>query len=842
MKSKIFLALSLCLGMAFTACDDDDNYIVDTTPIMNESSVVTGSADVTATTATLHGTVDGLKNSNSQSYVVGFNYGTDANALTGSVNGAFEEGTNNISATVTGLTEGTVIYYQTFAKLQGKVTFTGEVKSLVTTDAVVTTKDAAEVTAISATLGGSVTGAPADAAYGIVLAATSDVEAVREGLKIPAEGADFSALAKGLCGGLNYYYAAFADLGSGIVYGEVKNFITPVFDFDVNNDLVDLGLSVKWAKFNVGATSETELGGLFGFGDTSGTLTSTITSNYASADIYSTANDVAATAYGFKLTLPTAEQFAELFNNCTKAWEEVDGVGGYRFTGPNGNSIFLPAAGSRTINDVTEAGVQGYYATGSLATDKFAVAYNFSNGNSTKISVPVYQAVSARAVSTAVSVPFKKELLYKTWEIDYVDGKSIRFAGPVHFYGTDDSWATVTNHEPLPTGSDSWSWEADAGQSWAFGDCAGSLTLREDGTLTVVGQDGNAVDGTYTIDEAAKTITSTVDLLHPAAMSGYADYKTAIKILSLEDEKFQLGFFRDSDPATVSVNMVPASKKYGIAVNLISASADFSGNWGAEIGSILPDDLDGKHTLTYDGTMNGASVFLIDISEFAAKYPDGIATVTDIRFDGESVSFDASKMFYGDIENNGNYRIEFFNCYGSTNNDSPFGTASVGFSQNLEIDLVISTTNTFVPRIACVQKDWAAQVWDYNDGTEFKVAVNGGKLQLAGNAAMDMTMNASYPEPMMLFVQTDNFYQLFPAAKMTLTDVITDGTAVTGWDPAKVINCSADGGGVHHRLELFNCYGATANDCAFGTKQGDTMPTLGFNNSLELKFTVDGLF
>ena len=46
---------------------------------------------------------------------------------------------------------------------------------------------------------------------------------------------------------------------SGIVYGEVKSFTTPAYDFDLDNDLVDLGLSVKWARFNVGAKSETGL-------------------------------------------------------------------------------------------------------------------------------------------------------------------------------------------------------------------------------------------------------------------------------------------------------------------------------------------------------------------------------------------------------------------------------------------------------------------------------------------------------------------------------------------------------------------------------------------------------
>ncbi len=44
------------------------------------------------------------------------------------------------------------------------------------------------------------------------------------------------------------------------------------------------------------------------------------------------------------------------------------------------------------------------------------------------------------------------------------------------------------------------------------------------------------------------------------------------------------------------------------------------------------------------------------------------------------------------------------------------------------------------------------------------------------------------------------------------------------------------------RLELFNCYGATKDNCAFGVKDGDLMRELGFNKSMRAKFTVHSLF
>lgn len=855
MKSKIFLYLSLFAGLAFTACNDDD-ITVNTTPILDEQSVVTGSADVTATTATLHGTVAGLENSSPSSYTVGFNYGTEEGNLNQDITGSIVDGV--ITAELTGLADGTTIYYQAFAKLQGRVTFTGDVKSIVTTDAVVTTKDAAEISDIVATLGGSVSGAPSGATFGIVIAPATveSEEDVRAGLIVPAaDAADFAVSMKGLVPEASYKYAAYADLGAGVIYGEVKSFATAASTFDVDNDLVDLGLSVKWAKYNIGAHSEGELGGYFGFGDIHGVMNTTIISKYATADVYRTASDVAYNAYGGRATLPSADDFRELFTNCTKEWTSVDGVNGYRFTGPNGNSIFLPAAGSRTVNDITGEGIDGNYATGSIVGEgsKFAVAYNFSSSTSGKINAPVYQGLSARAVSTARNVPFDKSLLYNTWEIDFNEGKSIRFAGPVHFYGVDDSWRTVTNKEPLV--GDVWGWEAGTDATWAFGDCTGYMTLTEDGKVIVKMQDGEEVEGTYTVNEADKTITSTIDLLYPSAMAGYANYKTEIKILSLEADKFQLGFFRDSNPGTVSVNMIPQGKKYGLPVLLNLAGSDWSGVWDAELASIIPDELEGKHTLVYEGSATEAMVFTLDIKDLAAKYPNAIATVTDIRLDGESIPFDASKCYYGDLENNGKFRIQLFNAYGKGNvankvPESPFSDGvdlgaepAISFSQKIEFDLSIVLDNTFTPGLILVNSDWSAQHWGDNSGDSFTVNINDGKYELSADKfAISINDGGFAAGPILTYIDTNNLALLFPGAKYRLDEIALDGNVLTGWDASKLVNTSADGKGINHRFELFNCWGSTRENCAFGANNGDIMPGLAFSSSIALKCTVLGLY
>ena len=233
MKTKIFFGImALAMGLSLASCEDEVEYSIPTAPVLTESSVVTGTSDVTATTATLNGSVSGLENMASSAYVVGFNYGFSQDAMTESVNASLTSGA--FSATINGLKTGSTLYYQAFVRLQGKVTYTGEVKTLVTTNAKVTTADAASIDFASAVLGGKITDAPADASCGIVISTSQDVEAVRAGLIVANKTltSDLSIERSGLLPSTTYYYAAYLNLGTGIVYGDVKSFTTAAYDFD----------------------------------------------------------------------------------------------------------------------------------------------------------------------------------------------------------------------------------------------------------------------------------------------------------------------------------------------------------------------------------------------------------------------------------------------------------------------------------------------------------------------------------------------------------------------------------------------------------------------------------
>ena len=134
-------------------------------------------------------------------------------------------------------------------------------------------------------------------------------------------------------------------------------------------EAVDLGLSVKWAPMNVGATSETDRGSYFAWAGTTGyayesghdfsngnepyvsgnTYTKYIGSDYTTLQA---ADDAAAKNWGGQWRMPTYAEWNELKNNCTPEWKENyngSGINGILFTsnvdGYTDKSIFLPANG-----------------------------------------------------------------------------------------------------------------------------------------------------------------------------------------------------------------------------------------------------------------------------------------------------------------------------------------------------------------------------------------------------------------------------------------------------------------------------------------------------------------
>ena len=166
---------------------------------------------------------------------------------------------------------------------------------------------------------------------------------------------------------------------------------------------VDLGLSVKWATQNVGASSPSDYGGYYAWGETE-TKSSYDWSNYFdylddegdSWGIYkiggktsispTSGHDTARENWGGSWRMPTYAEFEELCKKCVWTWTSQGGHKGYKVSGPNGNSIFLPAAGWRYGSDTYVEGQVGFYWSSTLSSlySYYARALSFgSSGHGT---------------------------------------------------------------------------------------------------------------------------------------------------------------------------------------------------------------------------------------------------------------------------------------------------------------------------------------------------------------------------------------------------------------------------------------------------------------------------
>ena len=147
----------------------------------------------------------------------------------------------------------------------------------------------------------------------------------------------------------------------------------------VEHEWVDLGLpsGTLWATCNVGASSPEEFGHHFAWGETEPKETYSWPTykwieddltKYCTDDRYGTVDnkteldpedDAAYVNWGPQWRMPTVEQLTELYNNCTQRWTAMNGVKGILVTGPNGNTMFLPAAGFNWADNNTGEGTSG---------------------------------------------------------------------------------------------------------------------------------------------------------------------------------------------------------------------------------------------------------------------------------------------------------------------------------------------------------------------------------------------------------------------------------------------------------------------------------------------------
>lgn len=187
-------------------------------------------------------------------------------------------------------------------------------------------------------------------------------------------------------------------------------------DFTHNGyEYVDLGLSVKWATCNVGASSPEEHGLYFAWGETTGYTAEQVPGVRAftpeeydagsaasiSADL-TLAQDAAHVNLGGNWRMPTKAECQELIDNTTQTWTNDyngTGVAGRVFTSRvNGNSVFFPGAGNCHDWRVFYVGSVGDYWSASWDSSSYAWELNFGSGGQELGNVSRYYGYSVRGV------------------------------------------------------------------------------------------------------------------------------------------------------------------------------------------------------------------------------------------------------------------------------------------------------------------------------------------------------------------------------------------------------------------------------------------------------------
>lgn len=177
-----------------------------------------------------------------------------------------------------------------------------------------------------------------------------------------------------------FYVRAFATNEAGTSYGEELTFTT--LDKYNGYEYVDLGLpsGTKWATHNVGATSPEDVGMYYAWGDAKVKIQYSASNcntygKYIGEISGNEEYDIATINWGSAWRMPTVAEARELKDNCSFVWDAVNNVAGAVVTGPNGNSIFLPAGGFVTEVSVDFADSEGAYWTSSPDPTDY---YNYS--------------------------------------------------------------------------------------------------------------------------------------------------------------------------------------------------------------------------------------------------------------------------------------------------------------------------------------------------------------------------------------------------------------------------------------------------------------------------------
>ena len=331
-------------------------------------------------------------------------------------------GIGSFTSQLTNLEPNTTYYVRAYATNEKGVAY-GEERSFKTVEITLPTVSTIEVTNIgttSASCGGNVTsdGNGTVTERGVCWS-TSPNPTINDNETNNGSGTgSYTSQLINLVSQTTYYVRAYAINEKGVAYGNEMSFTTLSKFYENGHEYVDLGLpsGLKWATCNVGADSPEGYGDYFAWGETETKeeylISNSLTYGLAISELQSqgyidsegnlTASHDAATAnWGGNWRMPTYYEMQELVDNCTWGWTTQNGVNGYKVTGPNGNNIFLPAAGYRYGSSLGYDGGYGDYwsSTPYYYDDNDAYNLHFYDGRKGVVSFSRRNGLPVRPIT-----------------------------------------------------------------------------------------------------------------------------------------------------------------------------------------------------------------------------------------------------------------------------------------------------------------------------------------------------------------------------------------------------------------------------------------------------------
>lgn len=347
--------------------------------------VITDSAsEVSFTSATIGGNI--ISNGESEIKECGIVYGLSSAPTIDNLKIPIKNVTSKYTLSLNNLDDGAMYYVRSYAINNNGISYGQEISF--TTQAYslpnVKTTAASDITYTSVNVGGEIisAGGLEIKECGIVYSTHANPTTHDIIIKVPTNTDTFSVELTNLIQGTTYYFRAYAINEKGIGYGEQVMLTTLEKANENGYEYVDLGLSVKWATHNIGATTPEEFGDYFAWGEietkewfdwynykwSEGTyLTKYCTDNlysYWTTDhkkVLEPADDAATMMWGSEWRMPSKKELEELLEQCIWTSSSVNGVEGYKVTskkaGYTNKSIFLPAAGEMTGSPYKSQGV-----------------------------------------------------------------------------------------------------------------------------------------------------------------------------------------------------------------------------------------------------------------------------------------------------------------------------------------------------------------------------------------------------------------------------------------------------------------------------------------------------